>query len=382
MKILLVALFCLLGTWLAVAQPIPGAWQTEEYFPLLKGKRVGVLANHTSTIKGKPLVDSLLRAGIQVKRIFAPEHGFQGKADAGELLENGIDQETGIPITSLYGKRKTPVKEEMQDLDWVIYDIQDVGVRFYTYISTLHYMMEACAQFNVPLLVLDRHNPNGDYTAGPVLDTAVRSFVGMHPVPIVHGCTVGEYATMIIGEGWLKNKQNFQLKIIKAKGYRHRDIWPVEGRPSPNLPNLISIRLYPSLCLFEGTNLSVGRGTEFPFQVVGGPDSAYFIDFKFKPINGVNGSQKTLHHNKICYGKNYQQTPYTYRFSLKEIALFINKSSDPNKFLNNFFDKLAGNKWLRHGLIDKIPLRDLEARYLPELDQYNKKRAKYLLYEE
>ena len=254
----------------------------DDYLPFLKNKKVGLLVNHTSMVNNTHLVDTLLALNVEVTCIFAPEHGFRGKADAGEHVVSGVDPRTGIPVVSLYGDNKKPSEDNLQNMDVVIFDIQDVGARFYTYISSMHYMMEACGENNLKMLVLDRPNPNGEYFDGPVLKKEFQSFVGMHPIPVVHGLTVGELANMINDEGWLKDSIKCDLTVIKMDNYRHDMPYSVPVKPSPNLPTDLSIRLYPSLCFFEATEISVGRGTLMPFQVIGRPDTR-FGSFTFPP---------------------------------------------------------------------------------------------------
>jgi uncharacterized protein YbbC (DUF1343 family) len=263
-----------------------GVEQTEEYLPLLKNKKVAVVGNHSSMLEDKHLVDFLIEKNVEVIKVFSPEHGFRGKADAGEKVTDAIDQKTGLPIVSLYGDNKKPTKAQLQAVDFILFDIQDVGVRFYTYISTLHYVMEAAAESNIPLIVLDRPNPNGHYVDGPILEKAYRSFVGMHPVPIVHGMTVGEYAQMINGEAWLSKGIQCDLTVVSCLEYKKSDVYALPIPPSPNLPNMRSIYLYPSLCLFEGTVVSVGRGTHKPFQQVGHPAFTSFA-YTFMPESMV-----------------------------------------------------------------------------------------------
>ncbi len=290
-----------------------GADQIKKYLPLLNGKRIGIVANQTSVIfKGQEqhskdkeyshLVDSLVALHVNVKKVFSPEHGFRGTADAGEVVKDGIDTKTGLPIISLYGNSKKPSAAMLKDLDLVIFDIQDVGARFYTYISSLHYMMEACAKQNIPVLILDRPNPNGHYVDGPLLEIEHKSFVGMHPVPVVHGMTIGEYAKMINGEHWLENKLECELIVIPIKGYSHDTSYSLPINPSPNLPNDTAINLYPSLCFFEGTNVSAGRGTSEQFQIFGSPflDRTLFT-YEFTPQPN-EGSKYPKHQDKLCYG--------------------------------------------------------------------------------
>ena len=263
-----------------------GADQIDKYFPLLDNKSIGVVGNQSSLIGSTHLVDSLLSTKQQVVKVFSPEHGFRGTADAGAHIESGVDEKTGLPIVSLYGNNKKPTANQLQGIDILLFDIQDVGARFYTYISTLHYVMEAAAENSIPLVVLDRPNPNGHYVDGPILDSAYRSFVGMHPIPIVHGMTIGEYAQMINGQQWLKNGVQCQLTVITMQGYSRTMPYDLPIKPSPNLPNAQAVNLYPSLCLFEGTNVSVGRGTDLPFQHYGAPYLKN--DYFFIPKSGEN----------------------------------------------------------------------------------------------
>ncbi len=273
----------------AYTQPISvGAEQIDEYLPLLKDKKVAMVVNQTSMVRNTHLVDTLKNLKVHIKTIFAPEHGFRGTADAGEHVKNEIDVKTGIPLVSLYGSNKKPTPAQLKNIDIIIFDIQDVGARFYTYISTMHYVMEAAAENGIKVLILDRPNPNGHYVAGPVLDTAaIKSFVGMHPVPVVHGMTVGEYAQMLNGEGWLARGVKCNLIVIPCKGYTHTSVYAPPVKPSPNLPNLRAIYLYPTLCLFEGTVISVGRGTDAPFQQTGNP---YLEGFEYKGVGFTVGA--------------------------------------------------------------------------------------------
>ena len=264
---------------------IVGAERTAAYLPLIKDKKVGLVVNQTSTIGKVHLVDSLVRLGIDIQAVFAPEHGFRGEADAGAKITDGKDPKTGVSIISLYGKKRKPGAEDLKGLDWVIFDIQDVGARFYTYISTMHYVMEACAEHNVPFLVLDRPNPNGHYVDGPVRESEYQSFVGMHEIPVVHGMTVGEYAQMVNAEGWLTKGMQCKLKVVTCENYDHKTAYELPIKPSPNLPNIRSIYLYPSLCFFEGTVASVGRGTDTQFQVYGHPDYAQTAPHVFMPVS-------------------------------------------------------------------------------------------------
>lgn len=360
---------------------LTGADQTHDYIPLLLDKKVGLVVNQTSMIQQTHLVDSLQNSGISILQIFAPEHGFRGHADAGEFVKDGIDQKTGIGITSLYGENKKPNPEQLADLDIVIFDIQDVGARFYTYISTMHYIMEACAEEGVSVLILDRPNPNGHYVAGPVLDTAYRSFVGMHPIPIVHGLTVGELANMINDLGWLKNSVNCDLTVITCKNYSHNTPYILPIKPSPNLPNDLSIKLYPSLCLFEPTSVSVGRGTTNPFQIVGHPDLKEVYTFSFTPKSIEGMSKHPKHENTVCYGIDFSSlTDSSAKFSLQTLLDF-NKIL-PNNFITSpsFFNKLAGNDQLINQLRDGVSLELIEQSWEKDLTNYKRLRKQFLLY--
>ncbi|MEM9824359.1 MAG: DUF1343 domain-containing protein, partial [Bacteroidota bacterium] len=288
-----------------LATILTGAEQIDRYLPKLSGKKIAMVVNQTSRVGDQHLVDALVQKGVQIKGIFAPEHGFRGKADAGEKVQDGKDAKTGVPLISLYGKKKKPGKEDLQGIDLVLFDIQDVGARFYTYISTMHYVMEACAENQLPLLILDRPNPNGHYVDGPILAGTHQSFVGMHPVPIVHGMTVGEYAQMINGEGWLAGGIQCTLEVIPCKYYDHQRFYALPLKPSPNLPNMTAIYLYPSLCLFEGTQLSVGRGTNRQFQIYGHPDLSVG-SFEFRPAS-MEGAKYPKHEGKLCRGVDLSQ---------------------------------------------------------------------------
>ncbi len=360
---------------------VPGADQPDKYLHFLENKNVGLVVNHTSTAGEIHLVDFLISKNIDVKKIFAPEHGFRGDASAGAEIADGVDIKTGIPVFSLYGKTKKPTQEQLTNLDVVIFDIQDVGCRFYTYISTMHLVMEACAEFGVPLLILDRPNPNGDYVAGPILEKKYQSFVGMHTIPVVHGLTVGELAQMINGEKWLENKVKCNLKVIKVDNYSHLDKYDLPISPSPNLPNYLSVRLYPSLCFFEATSVSVGRGTDFPFQVLGGvkPELGEF-QFTPKSIPGV--AINPLNKNKKCYGIDLRELKEIPEFTLQFFLEFYSKYKNKNEFLTreNWLNQLAGTD----DLIQQIRAGKNEAEIFrswnPALENYKTLRKKYLLY--
>lgn len=362
-----------------------GADQIDRYLPLLQGQRVALVVNQTSTANGMHLVDALLSVGVDIHRVFAPEHGFRGDADAGEYVANARDKITGLPIASLYGKNKKPSTTDLADIDIVVFDIQDVGARFYTYISTLHYIMEACAENQKQCIVLDRPNPNGHYIDGPVLDPENRSFVGMHTIPLVHGLTVGELAQMINGERWLANKQQCQLNVIPCIGYTHTFFYQIPVKPSPNLPNNRAIYLYPSLCLFEGTVISVGRGTDKQFQVIGAPGFDK-MPYTFKPIPKP-GAKTPPHQNQTCRGLDLsnlseRELQQTRQIQLKWLLDFYKASPDKAHFFleNNFFNQLAGNKTLKQQIIAGKSEDEIRKTWQPALKTYKNMRKKYLLY--
>ncbi|WP_187263291.1 exo-beta-N-acetylmuramidase NamZ family protein [Pontibacter beigongshangensis] len=366
-------------------QPKPlqtGAAQTGRYLKLLQGKRVGLVVNQTSVIGKTHLVDTLLSHGIRITTIFAPEHGFRGEADAGAHIKDAKDTKTGLPIISLYGSNKKPLPEQLQNVDVVVFDIQDVGVRFYTYISTMHYVMEACAENNKPLLVLDRPNPNGHYVDGPVLELKkeTTSFVGMHPIPLVHGLTVGELAKMINGEKWLGGQRQCQLTVIPVANYNHKMPYQLPVRPSPNLPNAQAILLYPSLGLFEGTNVSVGRGTSTPFQVIGSPFYKN-KDFSFTP-KPMPGAQDPPHKGKTCYGLDLTSAEQAQPFTLSFLLEMYHNSTNQDKFFltSNFIDKLAGTTKLQEQIKAGKSEAEIEASWQADLAKYKTMRKRYLLY--
>ena len=374
----------ILSQFIANTQVITGAEQTEAYLPQLKGKKVGLVVNQTSTVGNLHLVDLLKQKQVNIQAIFAPEHGFRGDHSAGEKVKSGIDAKTGITVFSLYGNQKKPSKEMMQNLDIVLFDIQDVGARFYTYISTLHYVMEACAEQNKTLIILDRPNPNGFYIDGPVLDTAYKSFVGMHPVPVVHGCTIAEYAQMINGEQWLKNKVQCKLSIVKVKNYTHWTTYKLPIKPSPNLPNMSSIYLYPSLCFFEGTSYSLGRGTPMPFECVGKPNISIGSDtFTPKHLPGI--ADHPPHEGKLCRGFNLQEygkniAPHQGKINLFWMIDLYTNDKDSAQFFNNFFDKLAGNATLKKQIMMGMSEEEIRKSWQADLKKYKAIRQKYLLY--
>jgi uncharacterized protein YbbC (DUF1343 family) len=358
-----------------------GATQTQLYLPELRGKSVALVVNHTSTIGNTHLADSLIALGIRVKTIFAPEHGFRGTADAGEHVSNGKDSKTGLPIISLYGQNRKPTAQQLANIDVVVFDIQDVGARFYTYISTLLYVMEACAENQKTCLVLDRPNPNGHYVDGPVLDTKYKSFVGIVPIPIVHGCTIGELAQMFNGEGWLAKQQKCNLKIITCQHYTHQTPYSPPIAPSPNLPNIQAMLLYPSICLFEPTDISVGRGTDQQFQVIGGPSSNYG-KYSFTPVDKP-GAMNPVNEGKICYGYDLRQVDaYKMKLSLHYLLELYAKSPQKDIFFASasFFDKLAGTDLLRKQIVAGMSENDIRQTWQEDLNKYKKMREKYLLY--
>jgi len=372
-----------------VAQPvfsrnvITGADQTETYLPLLRGKRIALAANQTSVISNTHLADTLLSMGIQIQLVFSPEHGFRGTADAGQLIESSKDEKTGISLVSLYGKHKKPTADDLRGIDLVVFDIQDVGVRFYTYISTLHYIMEACAEYKIPVLILDRPNPNGFYVDGPILDSLARSFVGMHPVPLVHGMTIAEYALMINGEHWLDKGITCQLFVLPCKNYTHSTHYELPVKPSPNLPNIRSVLLYPSLGLFEGTIMSVGRGTPYPFQVYGHPmyDEG---KFKFTP-QPTDGAKYPLLDGKLCKGSDLREIPLEELMEKRQITLEYLITTyqalyKTTEYFNNYFYRLAGSHTLENQIKQKMTEEQIRATWQPGLEQFKKIRKKYLLY--
>ncbi|MBK9389380.1 MAG: DUF1343 domain-containing protein [Bacteroidetes bacterium] len=367
----------------STGDPIPGAYRLDSYRNIIQGKQVAIVANQTSMVGKSHLVDTLLTKGIQIKAIFSPEHGFRNMADAGEKIENAKDPKTGIQLISLYGSHLKPTPEDLSGIDFVIFDIQDVGARFYTYISTLHYILEACAENNVKCLILDRPNPNGFYFDGNILDTAYSSFVGMHPVPIVHGMTVGEYAQMVNGEGWLKGGIRCDLKVIPCLNYTHATYYTLPVKPSPNLPNQNSVYLYPSICFFEGTNLSLGRGTTFPFQVYGSPllpDKG----FSFTP-ESVPGAKNPPLLGEKCYGTDLRDALKNGLVPKPEINLewliaAYNDFPEKDKFFTSYFEKLAGGTTIREQIQKGMTAKQIRDSWKPGLEKFGKIRAKYLLY--
>ncbi|GAA0556525.1 exo-beta-N-acetylmuramidase NamZ family protein [Chitinophaga japonensis] len=369
----------------AQAPVITGADRTAEYLPLLKNKRVALLVNQTAVIGQTHLVDSLLQLGVRIQKIFSPEHGFRGNADAGEKIGNSVDERTGLPIVSLYGKHRKADAADLRDVDVLVFDIQDVGARFYTYISSLQELMESAAENNKPLIVLDRPNPNGHYVDGPILDTAFRSFVGMQPIPLVHGMTVGEYARLLNGEKWLKGGVHCKLTVIPCQRYTHQTFYHLPVKPSPNLPNMASIYLYPSLCLFEGTALSLGRGTDKPFQVFGSPLFPKDL-YSFTP-RSTPGAKNPVLKDQVCYGYDLsgpaasvlRQTGY--QLQLKWLIQAYKMYPQKDKFFNAFFNKLAGNRQLMQQIKDGKSESEIRQSWEPGLSRFKQLRKKYLLYQ-
>jgi len=366
---------------------IPGAGNMAAYLPQLGGKRVGLIVNQTSVLGNIHLVDTLIKRGVKVVKIFAPEHGFRGKADAGEKISDSVDPSTGIPIISIYGSKRAPQKSDLEGVDILVFDIQDVGVRFYTYISTLHYVMQSCHENNRSLIVLDRPNPNGHFVDGNILDTAYRSFVGMHPVPIVHGMTIGEYGQMINGENWLGFGRRCQLEVIPCLGYRHADPYDLPIPPSPNLPNMRAILLYPSICYFEGTPVSLGRGTDKQFQVLGAP-AMQTGDFTFTP-RPFPGATNPPQNGLLCRGRNLSglEVEDLRRLGRIDLSYLISFYRDyPQKdsfFLKGlFFDKLAGGSNLREMLVAGYSEERIRESWQPGLAKFLLTRKKYLLYQD
>lgn len=361
---------------------IVGSSRLELYINKLEDKNVGVIANQTSIINGTHLIDTLISKGVNVIKIFTPEHGFRGTADEGASINNSIDEKTQLPIISLYGNNKKPNETQLKDIDILIFDLQDVGTRFYTYISTMTYIMEAAAENNIPLIVLDRPNPNGFYVDGPVLEPENKSFVGLHQVPIVYGLTIGEYALMVNGEYWLSDSLQCDLTIIPLGNYDRNAIYELPVKPSPNLPNWESVYLYPSLCFFEGTIVSVGRGTEFPFQVYGHPKMT--DDFVFTPRQS-DGRRAPLLCDEECHGEYLMTYAHDFKRNKNQINLSwiinaYNQLKEEGKFFNNFFVKLSGTNELQQQIEQGMTEKEIRATWKEGLDNYKKIRKKYLMY--
>ena len=379
---------CWLAVLQATAQVKNGADRLEELFPLLENKRISLVVNQTSLVQNVHLLDTLYNKGVHITQVFAPEHGFRGDADAGEFIKNGKDYRTQVPIISLYGKNKKPQPSQLQQTDIMIFDIQDVGARFYTYISTMFYVMQACAENNKELIILDRPNPC-DYVDGPVLDMKYKSFVGILPIPILHGCTIGELAQMINGEGWLGNNLQCPLKVITIEDWKHGQPYSLPVKPSPNLPNDQAIALYPSLCPFEGTSVSVGRGTDFPFQIIGSPTTKN-LKFRFMPYSMKGSDKHPLHQDTYCYGLNLSSEKNIPKgFSLQYVIQFYNyfqnltKHAEKEFFTRpHWFDLLMGTNQVRLDILKDKSEEQIRSAWQKKLNQYKEIRKKYLLYED
>ena len=361
-----------------------GAEQTRRYLPLLEGRRVGIMTNHTGTVGRTHLVDTLRSLGVDIRVVFAPEHGFRGQADAGESVASYRDRKTGIDVVSVYGSTKRPPDSIMQRLDVLLFDIQDVGLRYYTYLSSMHYLMEACAANGKRLIVLDRPNPNGFYVDGPVLEAKHRSFVGMHPIPVVHGMTLGELARMIDGEGWLRDGLRCKLTVIPCRGYTHRSRYRLPTAPSPNLPNMRAVYLYPSLCFFEGTPVSLGRGTDFPFQAYGHPELQG--DFSFTPRSNAGAKNPPLK-DKLCHGVDLRTSPSDERIWERGVDLgyvidCYRQLNLGEKFFTPMFDRLTGTDYVRQMILQGAGADRIKARWADDVERFKQTRKPYLLYEE
>ncbi|MDI9357100.1 MAG: DUF1343 domain-containing protein [Chitinophagaceae bacterium] len=357
-----------------------GAEQMDKYISLISSqKRVAVVVNNTSFVKKTHLVDTLLQRGIIITKIFAPEHGFRGNVEAGKSIDSYKDEKTGLPIISLYGKHYKPSQIDMQDIDVLVFDIQDVGVRFYTYISTLHYVMEACAENNIKCVVLDRPNPHTHYVDGPVLESSEKSFVGMHTIPIVYGMTIGELANLINNEKWLSDTLKCDLTVIPLKNWKRGDTYILPIKPSPNLTNQNAIEWYPTLCLFEGTIMSVGRGTYFPFEVIG-HTNPIFGEFTFTPVSLPEMAVNPKYKNQVCYGKDFRNSIPTQKINISIIQEFYKKSPDTASFFTKYFTTLAGTKRLKKQIQHGFTEDSIRATWADGLETFKKIREKYLLY--
>lgn len=372
------------STAAAHAGVVVGAEQTDAYLPLLWDKQVGILANHTAMVGQAHLVDTLLAHGIEVEMVFAPEHGFRGTADAGEHVGSYVDKKTGVSVVSIYGSNKKPKVEDIRKLDIVVFDIQDVGLRYYTYLSSMHYMMESCAEAGVPLLILDRPNPNGSYVDGPILDMKYKSFVGMHPIPVVHGMTLGELALMINDNGWLAGGQKCELHIVPCANYTRATRYELPVRPSPNLPNMRSIYLYPSLCVFEATPVSIGRGTDFPFQVYGSPTMKG--DFSFTPAPN-EGSKNPPQNGRKCNGRDLRKVPSDEKIiangvDLSYLVAAYAQVKTGDKFFTSMFERLIGVDYVRKMVIAGNSAKEIRARWQGDVEDFKQQRRPYLIYSE
>ena len=386
-KIISFLIACLfLANSIQAKNVIVGAERLDQYLSLLKGKSVGLVINQTSVVGNTHLLDTLISLGVNVKTVFAPEHGFRGTADAGEHVANGVDPKTNVAIVSLYGDNKKPKASQLKELDILIFDIQDVGARFYTYISTLQYLMEACAENNKPLLILDRPNPNGHYVDGPVLDTANRSFVGMQAIPVVHGMTIAEYAKMLNGEKLLEHKVQCKITVVTCLNYDHKTFYNLPIKPSPNLPNMTAIYLYPSICFLEGTtNVSLGRGTDKPFQIYGSDEFSKTLPYSFTP-QSVDGAKNPPLLNKTCYG--YDLTKLSLdslrkqKMTLNYVINAYKQAKNKNIFFSSFFIKLAGKASLAGQIEKGMNEKTIKATWKTQLAKFKVIRKKYLLYKD
>lgn len=360
------------------SKPVLGAEQLDLLVPKLKHRKVGLLVNNTSMVGHIHLVDTLKSLGVNVVKIFSPEHGFRGNAADGELISDEIDKKTGLPIVSLYGNAKKPTREQLENIDIVLFDIQDVGVRFFTYISSLYYVMEACGENNKTVMILDRPNPNA-YVDGPMLDPAYKSFVGMLEIPIAHGMTVGELAKMMLGENWIKDGPLCRLEVIKMKNYTHTTNYVLPVKPSPNLPTQNAVLWYPSLCLFEGTAISVGRGTQMPFEIIGSPEMKDY-PFQFTPISIKGMSTHPPHQDKECFGLDLRNVKPEPGISLKYLIEFYKHFPNKEEFFTPYFDKLAGNSTLKEQIINGMSEDEIKLSWQRDLNAFKAKRKKYLLY--
>jgi len=364
---------------------LPGIYQIDKILSEVGDNAVAVVSNHTGVVDGTHLVDTLLSHGVEIKKVFAPEHGFRGNRSDGAKIDDSIDDKTGLPILSLYGSNKKPSKSDLADIELIVFDIQDVGARFYTYLSTLHYVMEAASENNIPVLLLDRPNPNGFYIDGPLMDSCCHSFVGLHPVPIVYGMSIGEYAKMINGEGWLKNGKTCILQVIPCLNYSHSSRYQLPIQPSPNLPDMTAIYLYPSLCLFEGTTVSVGRGTDKPFKVIGEPSNTKG-NYEFVPRSTPGASLHPKHEGDTCVGydlsTSLQLNNLPDKVDFSWLLKMYNETSDREGFFkeNRYFEKLAGTVELREQIREGKTMREIRTSWKGDLSEFKKVRVKYLIY--
>lgn len=382
-KLILIVIICALSTKIfSQDKIIVGAERVDKYINLIKDKKIGIVANHTSMIKNRHLLDSLISLGVNIKYIFAPEHGFRGTANEGENIKDGIDTKTGVKIISLHGSTKAPSQEILKELDVIIFDLQDVGLRFYTYLSTLHYTMSEAAKASKKVIILDRPNPNGFYTDGPILNMKHRSFVGIYPIPVVHGMTLGELGQMANAEKWLEDGKSCDLTVIEIENYKHSMLYELPIAPSPNLPNNRAIYLYPNLCLFEATELSIGRGTDFPFQVYGHPMLKGY-EFSFTPKDRAS-APSTPQKGKLCYGVDLRNTPdkelLSGKFSLKYIINAYKNIGGGDKFFTPFLEKLIGVDYVREMIYSGKSSQEIEAMWKDDVAKFKLQRDKYLIY--